>query len=66
MTRGAVGLRLGRGELGAGEAVSMRSRLSQKMGKKKKKKGERKREGEKERRTPPGNIGSTQKARVPL
>lgn len=66
MTRGTAGLRLGRGELGASEAVSMRSRLSQKMGKRKKKNGERKREREKERRTPPGNIGSTQKARVPF
>lgn len=47
-----------------GEAVSMKSRLSQKTGKQKKRKGERKRE-EKERALP-GNMESTQKARVPF
>lgn len=42
MTRGAVGLRLGRGKLGASEAVSMRSRLSQKWGRERRKKVKRK------------------------
>lgn len=62
LTRGAVGFELE--EPGAGEPVSLGSRKSQKMGKRKKK-GERKREGEKERALP-GNMGSAQKARVPL
>lgn len=52
------------GKLRTGEAVSMKSRLSQKTGKQKKRKGERKRE-EKERALP-GNMESTQKARVPF
>lgn len=51
--------------MGAGEAVSIRNRLSQKIGKRTQK-GEREREGETGKRTLPSNIGSTQKARAPF
>lgn len=54
LTGGAVGLPRGTGDLGAREAVSMRSRSPHKMEKGKKKKDERKKEGQKERRTLPG------------